>query len=589
MYRGLIEGVQFLPPEFMKYLNPIGGNDRGRIYRIAPQGFRQPVPPNLGDASTEELVALLDHQNGWHRDTASRLLYQRQDRNAIVLLQKLVASAKTPAGRMTALYSLRGLDALDENTVLAALSDRSPLVRIHALRLAEPFAIDSPAVGATLCSMIMDNELRVRYQLAFSLGAASGHERNLALANLIVRDGEESWMRLAVMTSLNQGAGQVFTHLRNNEEFRKTSHGNELLLSLAEQIGTANRTNEIAAVIKTLQDLPSSEKLFAQRLVQALVKKQQAGDRRKTLSAANGKAGEILAELLREAKLNASDEKKPIAQRVEAIRSLKLSPFAEIEKLFGDLLDLQQPSEVQRAVLATLSDFSNDRVAEIVLQQWRGFSPAVRAEATETLLSRSTWITGFLQALENGNIRRGDVDAARIALLKKHPDAKTARRAALLFGTTSSDRLGEIIAKYQSALRTEGDANRGKQIFKKVCSACHQLEGVGTAIGADLRAIRNRGMSAVMLNILDPNREMKPKFMTYVLTTEEGKVITGMIEVESANSMTIRRPDGTKVDVQRTEIEELSSTGLSFMPEGFEKQVDIKSMADLLAYFDSIR
>ncbi|MCH7726520.1 MAG: hypothetical protein IH991_08595, partial [Planctomycetes bacterium] len=131
-------------------------------------------------------------------------------------------SAKTPAGRMTALYSLRGLNALDAETVLVALYDRSPLVRIHALRLAEPFAVDSPRVVATLCSMIMDNELRVRYQLAFSLGAASGRERNRALAKLIVQDGEESWMQLAVMTSMNHGVGQVFAELSHNREFRKT-------------------------------------------------------------------------------------------------------------------------------------------------------------------------------------------------------------------------------------------------------------------------------------------------------------------------------------------------------------------------------
>jgi putative heme-binding domain-containing protein len=125
-------------------------------------------------------------------------------------------------------------------------------------------------------------------------------------------------------------------------------------------------------------------------------------------------------------------------------------------------------------------------------------------------------------------------------------------------------------------------------MFKKVCAACHQLEGVGTAIGADLKGIRNRGLPAVMLNILDPNREVKPQFQSYVIQSDDGRVTTGMIEEESANSLTIRRPDGTKTTISRGQIEELQSTGISFMPEGLEKEVNPQAMADLLKYLDAL-
>jgi putative membrane-bound dehydrogenase-like protein len=589
IYRGLIEGAAFLPPEFIKYLDPVSGNDRGRIYRIAPQGFENAKPPNLGDASTEELVAFLDHRNGWHRDTASRLLYQRQDRRAIAPLRRLAAKAESPEGRMCALYSLDGLEALDEELVSSALDDQFPIVRAHALPLAEAFAVDSAAIVAKMCSMIGDDDLRVRYQLAFSLGAVSTRKTNSALAKMVVEDGQDSWMRLAVFTSLHEGAGQVFAELNDAEAFRKTSHGSEFLSSLTEQIGTANRKDEIAVVIRTLQELTVDEKAFAQKLVEALVKNQKGADRERILAAASGKAGEILAELLDEAQRIALDEGTALPERVEAINSLKLAPLAEVQTLLGELLDLRQAGEVQSAALHSLGEFPDDQVAKVVLQGWRGYSPNVRAEATETLLSRPAWIASFLDAVEEGGVSRGDVDPARIGLLKKHPDGTIAKRASQLFGDVGLSQRGDIVQRYQIALSAEGDAKRGKQIFKKTCSACHQLEGVGTAVGADLKAIRNRGVSAVMLNILDPNREVKPKFLTYVLITDDGKSITGMIQSENANSLTIRRPDGTKIDVQRSEIDELRSTGLSFMPEGLEKQVDVKAMADLLAYLDSIR
>ena len=71
--------------------------------------------------------------------------------------------------------------------------------------------------------------------------------------------------------------------------------------------------------------------------------------------------------------------------------------------------------------------------------------------------------------------------------------------------------------------------------------------------------------------------------------TDAGRIVTGMIAAETANSLTIRRADGTTETVLRIHIDELRSTGLSFMPEGLEKQIDVPAMADLLAYLNSIK
>ena len=59
-----------------------------------------------------------------------------------------------------------------------------------------------------------------------------------------------------------------------------------------------------------------------------------------------------------------------------------------------------------------------------------------------------------------------------------------------------------------------------------------------------------------------------------------------MIAAETANSLTIRQPDGREETVLRIQIDELRSTGLSYMPEGLEKQIDVPAMADLLAYLN---
>ena len=107
MYRELIEGAAFLAPQILKHMDPSAGSDKGRIYRIAPDGVQSKPAPRLGDLPTAELVRLFEHPNGWHRDTASRLIYQRRERAAIAPLRELAATSRSSLARVMALSAAR--------------------------------------------------------------------------------------------------------------------------------------------------------------------------------------------------------------------------------------------------------------------------------------------------------------------------------------------------------------------------------------------------------------------------------------------------------------------------------------------------
>jgi putative membrane-bound dehydrogenase-like protein len=588
MYRCLVESTDTIPPSIVKHLDVGAGFDKGRLYRIVPESFKRPRPPRLSKASTDELVALLEHPNGWHRDTASRLLYQRQDRAAVSLLRQLASGSKTPLGRMHALYALDGLKGLDVATVLHGLRDPDSGVREHALRLAERFE-SAPEVRAQFAKMTDDPDLRVRYQLAFSLGAVRGEMPNQPLARLARRDGADPWCRLAVLSSVNSRTSDVFRLLAEHKEFRTAGNGRELLGTLATLIGSANRKDELTAFVQTLNALPESEKGLLEDLVRNLVAKLPASGRGQLTAAGSGKVGTVLAELLRDALKIAPDEKRPVADRVAAIRMLRLVAFADIKGLAQHLLNFRQPQPVQAAVVEMLARFDQPAVPALMLEAWPSLSPQLRASAVEAYFSRPAWIAAFLDAVDAGKINRGDVDPTRIQALQTHPDTRLRTRAAKLFESAKLARRQDVFGAYQKALKLKGDRVRGKAVFKNVCSACHQLEGVGTQVGADLNAIRDQGTETILLNILDPNREVKPQFLSYMLVTDSGRAITGMIAAEAVNSITIRRADGTTETVLRIHIDELRGTGLSFMPEGLEKLIDVPAMADLLTYLMSIK
>lgn len=588
VYREVIEHPDSLPPVIKKHLDLTSGRDRGRIYRVVPDGFEQPPLPRLSQASTEELVALLEHPGGWCRDTAARLLYERQDRSAIEPLMAMANSSESPLGRLHAIYALDGLDALTDSVILGRLVDEHPGVRRHATRLAERLVADSPTIRARLVEMVDDPDLKVRYQLAFSLGEFDGPARNEALAAICRRDAGDSWVRLAVLSSLARGADDVFATLMADRDFRRDKSGRAVLEALANQIGLQNEQDAVAGVLKSIEELGADEGPLAEALLrnmsEALAKSgSPLGER-----LGDGKVGRLLEEMLATARTKAADDEVPLDERVEAIRSLGLAELADVRPVLEPLLDHRQPQPLQAAALAALDKYREADVAEMIVAAWPGMSPRLRSQATEMLFARSERLPALVEALESGDVALGDVDPARLRLAVRETDGPLHERLQAIVESLALGRRQDVVEAYRAALEIDGDAERGREVFKKNCASCHRLEGIGHEIAPNLAAMQNRGPEAIMVNVLDPNREVNPQYVNYLLVTGDGRSLTGIIAAETATSVTLRRADNETDTILRIDIDELQSTGLSLMPEGMEKQIDPQAMADLIAYLMSV-
>ena len=589
MYREVIEHPASLHPVIKQHLDLTSGRDRGRIYRIVGQDFQQPPLPKLGAASLPELVATLDHLNGGHRETAARLLYERQDRAAVPLLEKLCQSASTAEGTVHALYALDGLNALSAEVILDGLRHPHPRVREQAVRLSERVVNESAAVREQLYSLIEDEAFRVRYQLAFTLGELSGPARQAALVALVRRDGDDDLMRVAVMSSLAEGAGAVLASLAEDAAWRKSEAASRWTAALATQIGKQQRADDIAAVLALLGRLPKEDTAAIRAIVQGLAAKPGSELERQVAAVTGGQAEQLMQELLSGASQVAQDKAAEVDARVAAIQRLRLGRLEGREDLFVSLLASAEPSEIQSAAIATLATFDSPAVSHLLIKQWRGLSPRVRSRAGDTLFSRASWLPPLLSALESGTIAVGDVEPTQLRLLSAHRDASLRQRALnLLAANRLSDR-GKLIDEYRPVLELAGDAGRGREVFKKICAACHQAEGAGHAIGPNLAAMRNRGPEAILSNLLAPNQEVNPQYLNYALITADGRALTGMLAAETATSVTLKRAENAGDTVLRIDIEELTSTGVSLMPEGLEKQIDKPAMADLIAYVLSLQ
>jgi putative membrane-bound dehydrogenase-like protein len=582
MYRQLIEGAAFVTPESLKKLDPSLGTDRGRIYRIVPREYQRRPWPRFDELDTLELVRLFEHSNGWHRDTAARLLSERQNPASIGPLIRTVRNSESPQARLLALSSLQTLDALSHDLLRDSLDDASPHVREYAVRLAESSVADSAPLLEALFGRVTDPDLRVRFQLAFSLGQMRDPRRTAALAELAQRDADNSWLLMAVQSSLTSGAGDVFARLTSDRESVAKTSIRQLVLDLASQIGVQSDAAEIATVLQSLSTIEAADPDFAKSIQRNLFARVRREDLRRLTAA--GSTRKMFEQLVTQAHLSAIDDSNPIGQRLEAVHTLGLAEFdAELRQLFDRLLSAGQPAPLQLAVCETLARFDHPQVAGLLLDHWSHMTPSVRRSTVETLLSRKKWTSSLLDAIEARTVSPKDFDQSRIKWLLTQADQPTSARLRKLFPTERAGR-ELVIARFRSALSTTGDAKRGRKIYERVCSACHKRGDLGKSIGPPLNDTARRPAETLLIDILAPNRQLKPLFQNYVVHTSDGRVYNGMISEETSNAVRLQQSDGTSREVLRIQIETLKSTGVSFMPEGLEKTINEQAMADLLKF-----
>lgn len=583
MYRQLIEGAAFVPQSELKALAPSLGTNRGRIYRVVPKDHRMRPWPRLDRLDVRELVRLLAHPNGWHRDTAARLLSERQDPAAIAPLIETARNSDSAQARLLALSALQLLDALQDELLISSLEDASPRVRERAIQLAELSAEDSAPLREALFSLVADPEIRVRFQLAFSLGQLRGPRRNAVLAEFARQDSENSMLLMAVQSSLVSGGGDVFARLAADRESVSKKSIRQLLLDLTAQIGLQGDSASIAAVLQSLSTIDADDPEFAQAIQRNLFARVRREELRRVTKV--GTTQLMFEQLVAQARLTVQDDLQSIDHRVEAVRTLGLAEFdTELQRLFRRLLGPGQPVPMQLAISETVAKFDHPEVADLLLERWSQMTPSVRRLTIDTLLSRPAWTNRLLDAVAAEIVSPGDVDRARIQWLLTQTDEATAARLRQLFPVDRGAGREAVIAAYQLSLKMAGDPTRGRKVYERVCAACHKRGDVGKSIGPPLNDTARRSAETLLVDILDPNRQLKPLFHNYVLQTIDGRVYTGMISQETSNAVTLQQADGTARQVLRLQIEKLQGTGVSFMPEGLEKSINQQAMADLLIY-----
>jgi putative membrane-bound dehydrogenase-like protein len=589
-YREVIETPLSLPDDIKKKLN-LESRQRGRIWRVVPARHIAKALRRLDRQPADLAACELGDRSSWLRETVQRGLYEAASISGNSLNMDLldfmykVRPAQGPRALSPGHFLLWAreshglLAATDVGRVLDAETDSE---QIHALRLAERFAND-PVIENKLVSLADRCSPAVRFQLALSLGSFNPRFATPILLRLLRRPDADRWLVAACLCSAMDAAPGLLAELAVDEKFAAVQP--TTLGQLARMVGAKGKDDETLATLTLLTKVKSSA--TQQAILEGLGEGMRSRDASlgQWLTKAGAQHVERLSPFFRQAIDTARNEKATLPTRIAAVRLAGFAPFEVTGASLAELLNPRTPAELQSAALLALAGFADPKVGPMLLAGWEGYAPNLRREATEALFARPDRVKALLDAIEAKKVPASHIEAARADALRKHSDETIRTRATkLLVSQVAADRK-KVIDDYRSALDLKADAARGRELFRKNCTACHRLENTGYEVGANLMsALRNKSKEALLIDILDPSREVDPRYLNYQATTTSGRSISGLLAVETPTSITLRRGENAEDTILRSQIDELRATTKSLMPEEFEKQLDKEQLADLIEY-----
>ncbi len=598
MYRAVIEHPEFVPADLRDRLDFASGKDRGRIWRIVPEGHRaRPPRPDLGRASTEDLVNLLAHPGVWWRTTAQRLLLERRDAAAWEPLRRLIAATDRPVAKVHAAWLLEGLRSLDIDVLLRLLSDPDPRVRENAVLLAERRILETTLLPERLKHLADDPDPRVRFQVALTLGEWENDAAIESLAKIALRGAGDRWTRLAVQTAVPHRAAPLISRLLRSEDVAKDADADllALLRELAALVGGRRDPPGTAAVLDALLAFegPGGEAVRLAGLLGLAEGVGRRGGQLSDLLKAVPDPGEVrgkrVQSLLAGAGARAIDSGRPTAERLDAVRLLAHARWESAEPALTKLMTDDPLPEIRGAAVGSLSAHPRPEVAAVLVENWKRVTPSVKREMLDALLRRVDRVQVLLREVEEGRILPGELGAAVAQRLTGHANAEVRDRAKKVLRTELPEDRRKVMEAYRSALAAAADARRGREVFQKNCAPCHRVNGIGVNVGPDISDTRTKTPDQLLRDILDPSAAIDNNYVNFIVRTKSESLITGFIAEETAASIRLRRQEGQEDVVLRQDIADMRSSGVSLMPEGLEKAISIEQMGDLIKFLKDWR
>jgi putative membrane-bound dehydrogenase-like protein len=572
-YREIIEDYSAIPRYLQQQYGLTNGKNHGRIWRLVHRDMPADSAADMSRLSPDQLVEELASSNFWRRQTAKRLLVEQSLTEVAAKIAGLVRSDNRAATVIGALYTLEALGKLNPELILTALASADPGVRIHGLRLSEPWLESNSKVFDTVLAMIADPDDSVVLQLALTLGESQSPDALQKLAELSRQRGAIRWMDTAVVSSLGGRAGKFLELLLDDESH--LAEGREVILPLAGSIASRRDGPELSSLLPRLAGI--NDRTLLADCLKALHARAAAS----TPVALSQPAMDAINRLTEDSNRRVSTFARDLSRRLRVESTEKR--LGRIRDALTAITDVQLSLDDRLAAIAEVENEDSPEVTRILLAAVADSTPTMRTALLEAIFSRQDRLADVIAALETKTFSASLLTALQRVALTEHPVADIRQRANKALETTAADN-AEQVARYTSALKNERNVSRGREIFTKHCAACHQAHGSGAEVGPNLTAENKRAEETMIQDILAPSSSITAGYSTYIVTTTNGQILNGLLASESATSITLKRQEGKTQTILRKDIDSLKASPVSLMPDDLSKAIEPQDVADLLAW-----
>jgi putative heme-binding domain-containing protein len=593
----------------------------GRIYKVV---YGQPKPwrGDLAKMTDKELIDLQGHENEWFARHARRLLAERHAAGKLntAALDALTPLFSTDASAVQILRSVwsRHVTGLLNTPMLYHLIDKSPheTVRATAVSLAVDDSRARTVLGpndsrTTLEELIVrvsqeDKSPLVRLHVAsaaqrFPMGhhglvigwhlsqfAGDQHDPYLPLMIWYAAEGGPMDQMISLITDFR--IPSVRENLARRVAAAALGDANSGISSLVAQLKYAESTgqrdilrgiHESLKGRRTLQMPAGWESAFAD------LRKNSSNEVRDLAMSLAVMFGDERA--LMELRRLVQDTNVPADRRRAAMHSLLLNQSPTVLPMLYALLDdpaLREPS------IQALAAYADPKTPALILQRYAKFTADEKADAVHTLASRPSYALALLDAVADKTVARGDLNAFTVRQLLALNDKRVTARVNEVWGTLrpASQEKAALMAKYKKLLTADtlkqANLQSGRLVYTKNCATCHKLFGEGGNIGPELTGSQRANLDYVLENMLDPSAVVPREYQVSIITTENGRTLTGIIKEETERAVTVQTQNEVVV-IPKGEMESRRQSNLSMMPEGILDRLTIEEIRDLVAYLAS--
>jgi len=113
------------------------------------------------------------------------------------------------------------------------------------------------------------------------------------------------------------------------------------------------------------------------------------------------------------------------------------------------------------------------------------------------------------------------------------------------------------------------------------------LHGEGNQVGPELTHANRKNTDELLATIVTPSAVVRKEYMTFLVQTTEGRVLTGLLVEQTPGGATLLDAKNERTMIAGDKIESISESPTSLMPDNLLAPFKPQELRDLFAYLQS--